>query len=122
MPEISKYFIESSEAPSFKPMAGVETSVLVGLQGEKMMMVLTTIHPGYSVPTHSHPHEQMGRVQSGKAIMIIGDQTRTVKAGDFCHFPPNVKHSAECVGDEPFVMLDIFHPIREDFAEAIKSR
>jgi unsaturated pyranuronate lyase len=121
-PELREYFIDPSKAPSFKPMNGVETSFLTGLQGEKAMMVLTTVYPGYAVPAHAHPHEQMGQVQAGKAIMIIGDHTRTVTKGDFCYFPPNVEHSAECVGEEAFVMLDIFHPIREDFAEAVKNQ
>jgi len=121
-PDIPRYFIDPSKVPSFKPMDGVETSVLTGLDGGNMMMVLTTVHPGYAVPAHAHPHEQMGQVQAGKAMMIIGDQTRTVQKGDFCYFPPNVEHSAECVGEEPFIMLDIFHPIREDFAVAVKNQ
>ena len=28
--------------------------------GEKMMLSLVTLAPGAVVPTHSHPHEQMG--------------------------------------------------------------
>ena len=26
------------------------------------------------------------------------------------------------IGDEPFVMLDIFHPVREDFIEKVRKQ
>ena len=33
--------------------------------GEKMMLSLVTLAPNAVVPTHSHPHEQMGMLVSG---------------------------------------------------------
>jgi hypothetical protein len=30
-------------------------------------------------------------------------------------------HGDTAIGDEPFVMLDIFHPVREDFVEKAKN-
>jgi quercetin dioxygenase-like cupin family protein len=35
--------------------------------------------------------------------------------------PSNIPHSDTCIGDEPFVMLDIFHPVRGDFIEKLKQ-
>jgi quercetin dioxygenase-like cupin family protein len=43
------------------------------------MMVLNTTLPGHSVPSHSHPHEQIGMVYSGKAKLRIGSEERRVK-------------------------------------------
>jgi quercetin dioxygenase-like cupin family protein len=54
-------------------------------------------------------------VHGGKARLTIGGEERTVGAGDFCCIPAGVPHSDICIGDEPFVMLDIFYPLREDF-------
>lgn len=115
------YFINPKRAPKFYQMEGIETIVLTGLHGEKMMMVLNIISPGRSIPLHSHPNEQIGMVYSGKGILMIGGEERMVKRGDFYRVPPNVPHEGKAVGDEPFVALDIFYPIREDFIKKIKG-
>jgi len=111
------YFIEKARSPKFRQMEGLETTILTGLHGEKMMMALNSTLPRHSVPLHAHPHEQIGMVYSGKALLTIGDEERVVQKGDFYCIPANVLHSDTTVGDEPFVMLDIFYPVRTDFIE-----
>ena len=37
-----------------------------------------------------------------------------METGGFCCIPANVPHGDLCIGEEPFVMLDIFYPERED--------
>lgn len=115
------FYISLENAPKFIQMPGLETKILTGLNGEKMMMVLNTTLPGHTVPDHYHPHEQVGMVCDGKAILRIGNEERIVKKGDFYCIPGNVHHSDTCVGDDPFVMLDIFFPVREDFIEKTRS-
>jgi quercetin dioxygenase-like cupin family protein len=102
-------------------MEGLETTVLTGLHGEQMMMALNATLPGHNVPTHSHPHEQIGMVYRGRAILRIGDEEREVRPGDFYCIPAGVPHSDTTLGDEPFVMLDIFCPVREDFLDRVKE-
>jgi quercetin dioxygenase-like cupin family protein len=114
------YFIDLSKAPKIVQMEGLETIILTGLSGEKMMMVLNITLPGHTVPLHAHPHEQVGMVYSGKAKLRIGDEERVVKKGDFYCIPANVPHSDTAMGNEPFIMLDIFYPIREDFIKKAK--
>jgi len=114
------YFVHLPDAPKLTQMPGLETSILTGLHGEKMMMVLNATLPGHSVPTHSHPHEQIGMVYAGKALLRIGDEERVVEKGDFYCIPADVPHSDTCIGDEPFVMLDVFYPVREDFIEQLR--
>ena len=113
----SGYFIDPRKCPKIFQMEGLETTILTGLRGEKMMMVLNATLPGHSVPLHSHSHEQIGMVYAGKAILRIGEEERLVEKGDFYCIPSNVPHSDTTIGDEPFIMLDIFYPIREDFAK-----
>ncbi len=115
------YFINPSDASKFTQMAGLETTILTGLHGEKMMMVLNATLPGQTVPLHSHPHEQIGMVYAGKAKLRIGDEERIVQKGDFFCIPGDVLHTDTCIGDEPFVMLDIFYPVREEFIEKLKQ-
>jgi quercetin dioxygenase-like cupin family protein len=116
------YFIDPGEAPKIVQMEGLETIILTGLHGEKMMMVLNVTLPENTVPLHSHPHEQVGIVYSGKARLRIGNEERTVKKGDFYCIPANVPHTDTAIGDEPFIMLDIFYPVREDFIEKYKLK
>ena len=103
-------------------MKGLETTILTGLHGEKMMMVLSATLPGHSVPLHSHPQEQIGIVYGGKAILRIGDEEKNVKKGDFYRIPANVPHGDTCVGEKPFIMLDIFYPVREDFLQKLSGQ
>jgi len=117
----SKYFINIKNAPKFMQMKGLETTILTGSHGEKMMMALNATLPGHSVPAHSHKHEQIGMVYSGKAILRIGNEERTVSKGDFYFIPSSIPHSDTCIGDQPFIMLDIFYPIRNDFLEQLKK-
>ena len=116
------HFIDAAKAPGIILMKGLETTILTGLHGEKMMMVLNATLPNHSVPLHSHPHEQVGMVYGGKAELRIGDEEHTVKKGDFYCIPANVPHSDTVIGDEPFIMLDIFYPVREDFIQKLKQK
>jgi len=74
----SSYFVDSSATPKVIQMAGLETKILTGLSGEKMMMALNVTSPHCTVPFHSHHHEQVGMVYSGKAKLRIGNEERTV--------------------------------------------
>ncbi len=122
MPQgISPYFIDPAAAPKLTQMPGLETTILTGLHGERMMMVLNATLPGHTVPLHSHPHEQIGMVYAGRARLRIGDEERVVERGDFYCIPAHVPHSDTCLGDEPFVMLDVFYPPREDLVEKLNK-
>jgi len=114
------YFINLNQAPKILQMIGLETTILTGLHGEQMMMALNATLPGHTVPLHSHPHEQIGMVYRGKARLRIDDEERIVQMGDLYRIPANVPHSDTCLGDEPFVMLDVFYPVREDFIAQVE--
>jgi quercetin dioxygenase-like cupin family protein len=116
------HFIDLRKAPKIQQTEGLETTILTGLHGENMMMVLSVTLPNHTVPVHSHPHEQVGMVYSGRAILKIGDRERIAKKGDFYCIPANVPHSDRCIGDEPFVMLDVFYPLREDFIQKLHKQ
>lgn len=120
MKENGLYFPDPADSPKLGQMPGLDTTILTGLHGEQMMMALNATLPGYTVPMHSHPHEQIGMVYSGKAVLRIGDEERIVQQGDFYCIPGNVLHGDTCLGDESFVMLDIFYPVREDFIKKLE--
>jgi len=113
------YFINPDTAPKLEPIPGVKMTVLTGLHGERMMMVLGTTLPGNTGPMHSHPHEQTGMVCAGKGLVRIGKEEKILQKGDFYSIPGNIPHGDTCMGEEPFVMLEIFSPVREDFIEEL---
>jgi quercetin dioxygenase-like cupin family protein len=79
-----------------------------------MMLVEFTFAAGVEVPEHSHPHDQVGYVVSGRMRMVMGDQVSECGPGDSYHAPSNVLHSGRAL--EPSVLIDVFSPPREDYA------
>ena len=81
---------------------------------EQMMLSVVDLAPHSIVAEHAHPHEQVGMVLQGRATFFIGDEQKTLQAGDLYRIPGNVRHKVLAL-DEPVRALDIFHPIREDY-------
>ena len=84
--------------------------------GQNLMVSLLEMDEGAIVPRHQHPHEQGGVVLKGRMELTIGEETRTLSEGDAYLIPPNETHRAVAVGG-PGVALDIFTPVREDYAK-----
>lgn len=81
--------------------------------GETMMLCEFTFEANVQVPRHSHPHEQVGYVVSGRMRLTVDDQTFEVRAGDSYRAPSGVPHGALTL--EPSVVIDVFSPPREDY-------
>jgi quercetin dioxygenase-like cupin family protein len=81
---------------------------------EGMMLSVVDLEPNAVVAEHSHPHEQVGMLLQGRAIFYIGDEQKTLQAGDLYRIPGHTKHRV-VVLDGPARALDIFHPVREDY-------
>ena len=84
--------------------------------GENLMLSYLELDEGSTIPMHSHPHEQGGMLLKGRLELTIGDEARVCEAGDMFIIPPNTPHQAVPVGG-PAVVLDVFSPVREDYAE-----
>jgi quercetin dioxygenase-like cupin family protein len=81
--------------------------------GDQVMVVQFTIAAGSDVPVHTHPHEQVGHVVSGRMRFRIGDEERELGPGDGYSVPGNVPHGAYGMTDT--VAIDSFYPVREDY-------
>ncbi|HBE67974.1 MAG TPA: cupin domain-containing protein [Planctomycetaceae bacterium] len=84
--------------------------------GENILLSYLEMDPGAVVPLHDHPHEQAGIVLKGKLEMTIDGETRLCTQGDMFIVPPGVPHTAVAI-DGPVTVLDIFSPVREDYAK-----
>ena len=82
--------------------------------GEKLMLSLVTLAPNAVVPTHSHPHEQMGMMVSGTMEFTIAGETRVFSGNELYLVPGGVSHSATA-GPGGAVALDAFSPPREEY-------
>lgn len=82
--------------------------------GEAMTMSHVAIAPQALVPTHTHPHEQLGLVLEGDLEFWINDDRRWLQSGDAYRIPPNVPHGAQG-GVAGCVVLDVFSPVREEY-------
>ena len=106
-------FYQVSEIEPFELLPGLRIRAPFG---ENLMLSYLEFDRDAVVPFHSHPHEQGGIVLQGKIELTIGDDARTVGPGALYIVPPNTPHRAAAV-DGPAAVLDVFSPVREDYAE-----
>lgn len=83
------------------------------LVGDKTMVVWWSMKAGAHAAAHSHPHEQVFWMLSGRMEFRLGDTRRTCVAGDVGLIPGGVEHEAWFPEDTEVV--DVFAPPREDF-------
>jgi quercetin dioxygenase-like cupin family protein len=107
---MNRFWIPENIAP--KVLAPGVTARIAS--GEKMMFSLVTLAPGAVVPTHSHPHEQMGLLVSGTMEFTIAGETRVLSGNEMYFVPGGVPHAAKG-GPGGAVALDAFSPPREEY-------
>ena len=103
-------FINTGNLPQKELVNGITARVA---WGENLMLSFMKLNPNAIAPSHSHPHEQMGLVLSGKLEVTINNETKLLKEGDAFLIPSDVEHSAKNLESQTRV-LDIFSPPRED--------
>lgn len=108
---MGSYFVDKNSCSRHTIFPGVD---IYTTAGKHMLMSLVVFEPNAVVQAHSHPHEQMGMVLSGKAIFIVGDEEKTLGPGDLYKIPGGVTHKVIAL-DEPVEALDFFHPVREEY-------
>ena len=107
-----------SSIPIERPSEGIERQMVVG---ERMMICRFRFAPWLVTPEHSHPHEQISIVVSGRLRFFVEGEERVASPGDVLHFPSNCRHGATMM-DEEVVLLDVFTPLREDFLTEFEGR
>ena len=70
---------------------------------------------GATVPTHSHPQEQIVIMQEGTFELTVAGEPRVMRPGEIAVVPGGVEHSARAI--TPCRLLDVFHPIRDDYRQ-----
>lgn len=108
---MSRYFLDRDACAQHQIFKGVtiHTAWL-----NQLMTSYVEFEPHAVVEEHSHPHEQMGILLSGRAVFTIGDETRTLGPGDMYRMPSHVKHKVVAL-EEPVRAFDVFSPPRDDY-------
>lgn len=86
--------------------------------GEKMTVARIYLKNGFTVPMHSHVHEQVTQVISGKMHFVFGEdraKEQVLGPGDVVVIPSNLPHEATAIGDVE--EMDMWTPRRDDWLD-----
>jgi quercetin dioxygenase-like cupin family protein len=89
------------------------------VHGERTSLHELHIGKDAVVPLHTHPHEQIGYVASGRVVFELDGEKRELGAGDAYCVPGEVPHGV--VALEDCVCIDIFSPVRTEYLDASSS-
>ena len=104
-------FYKKEDSGYKEPADGVKLKALT--YGEKVLMAEFRTSKGSVLPPHSHPHEQIGYLVSGRIILEIDGVRHPAEPGDSWCIAGDVPHTAEALEDS--VVIEVFSPVREDY-------
>jgi quercetin dioxygenase-like cupin family protein len=94
------------------PEPGVQRQVLA--YNRSVMLVRHHFLKGWKGTSHSHPHEQLVYIVTGRIQFNSKGKTIELRRGDSVIVGGNVEHQATALEDSE--VLDVFAPYREDYA------
>jgi quercetin dioxygenase-like cupin family protein len=81
--------------------------------GEQVLLCRVRYEPGKRVPRHAHPEaEQVMAILEGEVTMTVGDETRTLRAGDVVVVNRGVEH--ELVSEPGVEFFEALAPVPLD--------
>jgi quercetin dioxygenase-like cupin family protein len=107
---VSFGFKELAALPQEQVNDKISRRMLAGKQG---MIVWWSMKAGAHAGAHRHPHEQIVWMLKGRMDFRIGDEHRSMVAGDVAVVPSGVEH--EGFFPEDTEVVDVFAPPRADF-------
>ena len=95
-----------------------EGIVRKAFSGTGATVALNRLMPKHKPNPHKHTYEQIVYIIAGRIRFYVGDETVELGPGGLLQIPGNVMHWGEVIGDEPVLNLDVFTPVREEYAPA----
>ncbi len=81
------------------------------IQAKNFAMGYVVLEPnGGQVPWHNQEQEEVYFVVEGTGEMCLGEERRTVTAGQAALIPPRVFHQLTNIGDTPLTMIYVYGP------------
>ncbi len=97
------------DAKKMELFPGIDAQIFAG---KNVMVMRVELAQGAIATPHAHSHEQISLVLQGEVLFTIGEEQKTLKAGEAVVIPSDVLHSAEAV--LACELIDIFNPVRDD--------
>ncbi|HEX3957459.1 MAG TPA: cupin domain-containing protein [Trebonia sp.] len=69
-----------------------------------------TLAPRTLVPNHVHRNDVWVRVESGEIGVLVGDEVRTARAGEWALKPRDIEHAMWNPTDEPARIIEVLTP------------
>lgn len=106
-------YVATNATPTSTPEPGMIRQVLA--YNSKLMIVRHNFTAGWVGARHSHPHDQMVYVVSGRILFKAEGKQWEMGPGDSIVVDGSLEHEASAL--EASEVLDIFTPFREDYAK-----
>ena len=108
------------------PDPGKQSAQIVWPEGApdaRATITRVTMEPGAVSSRHRHPRsEQIWIVEAGEAVLLLaGEATQALRAGDVIRTPPGTTHGIENTGAARFVYLTVTTP-PEDMSPFYEGR
>ena len=105
-------YTPTDATPVSSPETGMQRQVLA--YNPQLMLVRHNFVKGWSGARHSHPHHQLVYVVRGHIVFEAEGKIIDLRAGDSVVVNGHVAHQASAAEDSE--VLDVFTPVREDYA------
>jgi len=83
------------------------------VHSKNMTIAYWNVKAEASLPTHSHPHEQISTVIEGEFELTVDNTPHLLKQNDVFVIPSGIPHSGKAISN--CRLIDTFYPVREDY-------
>src|SRR5271157_4328935 len=110
MKDAEQYFFHFSRTPYKEKRPGVH---LKAITGDRSQLCLIELAPGTET-RHTHDHEQIGYILSGKVSLSIADIAESLGPGDGYRIPANTEHGFAVSLESKLEYIEVFCPPKEE--------
>ena len=105
---MSDYFIRAADAARFSPEKSTKSDLRAGA---RLFVGLNCFEPGQAQQVHTHGGtDKFYFIVSGKASMIVGEETRVAEPGDLVWAPADLPHGVVEALERTVMLVGIAPP------------
>ncbi len=108
-------FVNLNRLPELQLAPGIMARVVTA---QAMTVAHVTLEAGALLPLHTHVNEQLVNVVEGHLELTVDGVKHDLVPGTVMVLAPNIPHSGKAITN--CRVIDVFHPIREDFRQALE--
>lgn len=110
---VSLAALSISASTSFAQTAGLTRTIVtraeVSVPGREAVVAKVEIAPGVVVGWHTHPGDEISYIQEGETeLMVAGQPSRIIKAGEGFVIPAGTVHGAKNIGSTSVKLVGVY--------------